>query len=486
MKTSDLKAPKIAIIVPIFNVAAFLPQAIESCINQTYKNLEIILVDDGSIDNSGQIAFKYFLSDTRCVLIKKPNGGLSSARNAGLEYLCNNLNLDAPLRYDAKDFEYSIFSETQKQDSKENPAICDVRENPDSIESNNAQNLDSKDCIESRHFYVQKGYYVYKGCFEGADSECEAILLNQQQEVYVFSHASHFAHFKSEDSKDLVNLECCKYFHLLDSDDELEIDCIQDCVETLNETLNQNKFLKTETTAIWHNFSNINENGNVILDNVIGRFTEFHEYQILQNTQLLDFKTRNMIAMCWSALFPLDSIKKNTIRFMDFVHSEDQLFSFMILCNLENVIYTPKSLYRYRQRSDSTMNFNPHIHAPPTFLKPLYAHFRDAKLGKEYYIGYSFCVMGYGLWRFSMLSSNARYKDRLQKGVMTLTPRRIKVLRCIDIEGSDPKNARALITRLSGVLPRNFFKKTYLFPSYNRLLYRLQKLKGTLKRLRKT
>ena len=76
---------KISVIVPIYNQENYLEQCIESIINQTYKNLEIILVDDGSTDKSYDICLKYKKKDKRIVLIHKENGGLSSSRNAGLE-----------------------------------------------------------------------------------------------------------------------------------------------------------------------------------------------------------------------------------------------------------------------------------------------------------------------------------------------------------------------------------------------------------------
>ncbi|MDU1262177.1 MAG: glycosyltransferase, partial [Veillonella sp.] len=68
--------PLLSIIVPIYNVEQYLERCIESIINQTYKNLEIILVDDGSKDNSGTIADTYASKDNRIKVIHKENGGL--------------------------------------------------------------------------------------------------------------------------------------------------------------------------------------------------------------------------------------------------------------------------------------------------------------------------------------------------------------------------------------------------------------------------
>lgn|SRR5690625_2728118 len=76
---------KISIIVPIYNSGLFLKKSIESILNQTYNNLEIILVNDGSTDNSLEICTYYKSIDPRIRLINQENSGVSSARNAGLE-----------------------------------------------------------------------------------------------------------------------------------------------------------------------------------------------------------------------------------------------------------------------------------------------------------------------------------------------------------------------------------------------------------------
>lgn len=77
--------PLISVIVPIYNVEEYLDMCIKSILNQTYENLEIILVDDGSPDKCGIICDKYEKKDTRISVIHKKNGGLSDARNHGLK-----------------------------------------------------------------------------------------------------------------------------------------------------------------------------------------------------------------------------------------------------------------------------------------------------------------------------------------------------------------------------------------------------------------
>ena len=80
------KIKKISIIVPVYNVEKYLDQCITSIINQSMKELEIILVNDGSTDNSLQICNKYKALDERIMVLDKKNGGLSDARNYGLKY----------------------------------------------------------------------------------------------------------------------------------------------------------------------------------------------------------------------------------------------------------------------------------------------------------------------------------------------------------------------------------------------------------------
>lgn len=77
--------PLISVIVPVYNVQPYLKKCVNSIIKQTYSNLEIILVDDGSLDLSPQICDDYVKIDRRIRVIHKKNGGLSDARNAGLE-----------------------------------------------------------------------------------------------------------------------------------------------------------------------------------------------------------------------------------------------------------------------------------------------------------------------------------------------------------------------------------------------------------------
>lgn len=80
-----MEKPLLSVIIPIYNVENYLKRCLDTVVNQTYKNLEIICVDDGSVDNSGNIADEYAKKDSRIKVIHKDNGGLVSARKVGIK-----------------------------------------------------------------------------------------------------------------------------------------------------------------------------------------------------------------------------------------------------------------------------------------------------------------------------------------------------------------------------------------------------------------
>lgn len=133
---------KVSIIIPIYNVEKYVHKTIDSVINQTEKDIEIILVDDGSTDGSGKICDEYALKDERIRVIHKTNGGLSSARNAGIKVASS----DYIMLLDGDDFlnahAVSILNETMEKYPSDFIQFHyqEVRENDnDLIEDHNEQ-----------------------------------------------------------------------------------------------------------------------------------------------------------------------------------------------------------------------------------------------------------------------------------------------------------------------------------------------------------
>ena len=112
-------AKLVSVIVPVYRAEAYLDACVQSILAQTYTNLEVILVDDGSPDGCGAICERFAAQDTRVRVIRKENGGVSSARNAGL---------------DASHGEYVMFT-----DSDDCPDADMVQTMVDAMEQNNAQ-----------------------------------------------------------------------------------------------------------------------------------------------------------------------------------------------------------------------------------------------------------------------------------------------------------------------------------------------------------
>lgn len=115
--------PLISVVVPVYNIRDYVRKCLESIIRQSYKNLEIIVVDDGSMDGSGEVCDKFAKIDSRVRVVHQENGGLSSARNAGLkkakgEFVCFIDGDD----YIRKDFVLDLYSATR--DNNADVAVC--------------------------------------------------------------------------------------------------------------------------------------------------------------------------------------------------------------------------------------------------------------------------------------------------------------------------------------------------------------------------
>lgn len=149
----------ISIIVPVYNVENYIDECIHSIINQSYENIEVILVDDGSTDNSGSLCEKFSLIDSRIVTLHKENGGLSDARNYGIthsngEYI---MFVDSDDVID-KDIVKVLYNLTQK-DKEIDVSVCGLKRfndenSPKFINRDRYYILDKEDSL--KEFLYQK------------------------------------------------------------------------------------------------------------------------------------------------------------------------------------------------------------------------------------------------------------------------------------------------------------------------------------------
>ncbi len=103
--------PEISVIVPVYKVEPYLARCVDSILNQTYTDFELILVDDGSPDNCGAICDRYATQDKRVHVIHQPNGGLSAARNAGIDLAFSNRDSQWITFIDSDDWVHSKYLE---------------------------------------------------------------------------------------------------------------------------------------------------------------------------------------------------------------------------------------------------------------------------------------------------------------------------------------------------------------------------------------
>lgn len=106
----------ISIIIPVYNVEKYIKESVDSVINQTASDFEIVLVDDGSTDNSGKICDEYGARDSRIKVVHKENGGLSSARNSGVEVATG----DYVLFLDSDDYISSNYIQRMNEELQKN------------------------------------------------------------------------------------------------------------------------------------------------------------------------------------------------------------------------------------------------------------------------------------------------------------------------------------------------------------------------------
>ena len=116
------KQPSISVIVPVYNVEKYIRRCIDSILHQTYRNLEIILINDGSTDSSGEICDEYTVIDSRVKVIHQKNSGVSQARNIGLD----NCTGEFVSFIDSDDYiDINLFTECYKKIKINNPDLID-------------------------------------------------------------------------------------------------------------------------------------------------------------------------------------------------------------------------------------------------------------------------------------------------------------------------------------------------------------------------
>lgn len=165
--------PTISVIVPVYKVEPYIHRCIDSILNQTYPDFELILVDDGSPDNCGAICDEYAEKDSRIQVIHQENGGLSAARNAGLDWIFANSESQWVAFIDSDDWVHKDYLKIQMENAMAYQAdiaacglICVDMQEPD------------PEFRETKTFFLEPeaAYCNYYGFFMSA---CRALYRKQ-------------------------------------------------------------------------------------------------------------------------------------------------------------------------------------------------------------------------------------------------------------------------------------------------------------------
>ncbi len=155
---------KISIIIPVYNVENYLKRCVDSILQQTYKNIELILVNDGSIDNSGEICDTYAKNDNRVIVFHQKNKGQSAARNVGLKHA----NGDFITFVDSDDWiELNMYEEMLNYTKTYNLDIieCDIQSTMDPVKTDKKRFvIENKEestlrILENQYFSVCRRIY---------------------------------------------------------------------------------------------------------------------------------------------------------------------------------------------------------------------------------------------------------------------------------------------------------------------------------------
>lgn len=148
-------SPLISVIVPVYNVAPYLRHCIDSIINQTYQNIEIVFINDGSTDDSAEILTEYESKDSRIRVIHQKNGGLSNARNNGISNSKGSyITFIDSDDYVSKDYVSYLLDLLRKNNFQSKLAICSlmnvfIKTNTQRNNGNDQEAvLTGKECIE--------------------------------------------------------------------------------------------------------------------------------------------------------------------------------------------------------------------------------------------------------------------------------------------------------------------------------------------------
>ena len=409
-----MQTPLVSIIVPIYNVESYLKECLQSIVAQSYENLDIILIDDGSDDESLEIALNFAKNDERIFVVSKPNGGLSSARNFGLEFIKGSA-----LRTFFDDGDISPTTQNDKEKAvqydKNNQAChtdtpchnetfsCHTEQsevsqiqNRDISLSTKAQNSKEKAFQTNTSIQSLSQTHSFEKSYKSIDTQALRAHFTQIKHNFIKSDLERINDFITQE------LPQNALIHFVDSDDYITQDCVAKCVQAL---------LEKDLDIVVHNIKHFYE------ENKSFKQGEFLQ-NLRQNTyesglKLLKENKLYSFYFAWQGLFKASILNRYALRFTEGIYHEDHDFGTLLFCLAGKISYTNEPLYIYRQRANSIITAQKNTDFPskmPSFLEPLRADFKDYKALRAYFKSFCFVLVGFNIREFFRQKSEQNTK----------------------------------------------------------------------------
>lgn len=327
---------QVSIIVPIYNVESYLDECLTSIINQTHTNLDIILIDDGSTDNSLQIALKYAKLDKRILVISKPNDGQSSAKNLGLE----------------------LIKGTQLREILENSNIQAIESYITSNSLDKTSRQITKDKIMS-HFIKKDSNY-----FETTLENPHTLLIQNLPNTLV---------------------------KFVDSDDYLALNHI----ETLLKQIQKLPLQKQENLIVSHNFLEIKDGKSTPMFFCSPKHLSLEKMNASTPNQALNYLSRGiyLFYFAWCGIFNASILNQYNLRHIPQIISEDIAFGTILFMLQGNYLHINDYGYHYRIRNDSTMTqLTSNTGDIRKGVKAILHYFNTLQQARQYYLSYSIVI----------------------------------------------------------------------------------------------
>ena len=458
------QTPLVSIIVPIYNVASYLKECLQSIVAQSYENLDIILIDDGSDDESLKIALNFAENDKRIFVISKPNGGQATARNFGLEFIKGSA-----LRTFFDDGDFSPTAQNDKNQACHTDTPCHNETFSCHTEQSEVSQIQNRDIsLSTKAQYDKECNTNSLSCHTELSQESEVSINSKRALNSVdISHSLNM----TNDSKEIFryaqndkNQDCHTERSEVSQNDKEKAFQNNTSIQSLSQTHSFEKSYKNiDTQELRAHFTQIKHN---FIESDLERINDFITQELPQNALIHfvdsdDYITQDCVAKCvqallekdldiivhnikhfyeenksfkqseflqnlhqntyesglkllkenrlysfyfaWQGLFKASILNRYALRFTEGIYHEDHDFGTLLFCLAGKISYTNEPLYIYRQRANSTMSGQKNssmLAKLPSFLEPLRADFKDYKALRAYFKSFCLIVVSFKCYEF--------------------------------------------------------------------------------------